>query len=284
MKKDPAILRDSSDSRELTDTARLYAASPDPADQQVVAMYLGSTAFIDKLDPPEAYQVFQPHQLRVAGIVRTLMDNNTPAGRKTLVGLTTSQGFLSYDSLVVLLIRALAVDRPASAGTIAYWQKYLHPESVYATNVVDAIFENRSPPALDLFEHAMNDPTHDDGYKYVWLRDMLLRRRNDPDVLACCERMIIGGTVDPGWHEPILEAVFDYDPSWYLSCRHPKPPLRILAPEPSKAILERLARHAIIEEEMEFVDPGLELKIELAMNEIGRSIDEDDGGAGNAKA
>jgi hypothetical protein len=213
-----------------------------------------------------------------------LMDNEAPAARQTLLGLTTGQGFLSYDALVVLLIRALAVDRPASARTITYWQKYLHHESVYAGNVVDAIFENHSRPALELFERVMNDPAHEDEYKYVWLRDMLLRRRNDPDVLACCERIIIGGTVDAAWHEPILEAVFDYDPSWYICCQHPRPPLRILAPEPSKAILERLARHALVEKKMEFVNPELGPKIRLAMKEINRSIDDDNDATGNAKA
>ena len=279
MRKDPTILHYSKNPRELTDTARLFAASPDPTDQQVLATYLGSATFLDKLDPPEAYRVFQPHQLRAAGIVRTLMDNKTPAGRQTLVSLTTSQGFLSYDLLVVFLIRALAVDRPASKPTITYWQKYLHPDSVYADNVVDAIFENRSRPALDLFELAMNDPAQDEEHKYAWLRDPLLRRRNDPEVLECCERMIIRGTVDPNWHETIIEAVFDYDPSWYLADPEPRPPLRILAPEPSKAILEQLARHAI--NKMKLSDPELELKIRMAMKEIGKTID-DKGGGSNA--
>lgn len=284
MKKDPSILRDSRNPRELTDTARLYAASPDPADQQVLANYLDSTAFLDKLDPPEAYRVFKPHQLRAAAIVRTLMDNSSPAGRRTLVGLTTSKGFLSYDLLVVFLIRALTVDRPASRPTITYWQKYLRPESVYADNVVDALLENRSRPALELFERAMNDPAQDGEHKYIWLRDPLLRRRNDPEILACCERMVIGGTVGADWHETIIEAVFDYDPSWYLADPEPRPPLRILAPEPSKAILEKLARHAIVENKVVFVDPELKAKIRLAMKEIGRSLDEEKGGTDNAQA
>ncbi len=282
MNEDPGILRDTEDPRQLTAAARLHAASPDPGDQQIVATQLDSTAFLDKLDPPVAYEVFEPHQLRAAGIVKALMQNPAPVARQTLLALTTSQGFLSRDALVVLLIRALAVDRPASAPTTTYWQQYLDPESVYATNVVDAIFENRSRPALDLFERAMNEPAHDDAYKYVWLRDMLLSRRNDPEVLACCERMVIGGTVDAGWHEPILEAVFDYDPTWYLSCRKPRPPLRVLAPDPAKDILERLARHAIIETKMEFVNAELGPKIRLAMREIGRSLDEEKGATGDA--
>lgn len=279
MPKDASILHYSQNPRELTDTACLFAASPDPADQQVLAEYLNSNEFLAKLDPPEAYQVFQPHQLRAAKIVRTLMDNNAPAARQTLIGLTTSQNFLSYDLLVVFLIRALAVDRPASKQTIAFWQKYLHPDSVYKDNVVEAIFENRSLPALELFEQVMNDPAQDEEYKYIWLRDPLLRRRNDPEVLACCERMVIRGTVDSSWHETILEAVFDYDPSWYLSDPEPRPPLRIFAPEPSKVILEQLARHAIYK--MKLSNPELALKIKMAMKEIGKTIEDNEGGSSN---
>src|SRR5262245_31307530 len=171
MNKD--ILRQSTNPRELTNTAKLLAASAAPADQQVLASFLGSRPFLDKLDPPEAYRVYQPHQLRAAGIIKALIDHDSPAGRQTLIGLTRSQDFQSYELLIELLIRALAVDRPASPPTLAYWQKYLHPESVYADNVIRAIFTNRSLPALQLFEHTLNDPRRDDQYKYAWLRDAL---------------------------------------------------------------------------------------------------------------
>ncbi len=278
--KDPVILATSKDPRELTDTARLFAASADPADQSVLMQHLGDTDFLDKLDPPAAYQVYKPHQLRAAGIVKTLMDQTTPAPRQTLVGLTQSKGFQSYDLLIELLIRALAVDRPATPPTIAYWQKYLVAESVYADNVVRAIFLNRSKPALQLFERAMNDPQQDEEFKPVWLRDMMLQQRNDPEVLACCERMVIGKTVDPAWHEPIIEAVFDFSPSWYQTCRKPRPPLRILAPDPSKDILEKLGRHAV--KDMKLTSPGLEVKVRLALKEIGRPIEDENEGTANA--
>lgn len=273
MTKDPAILRDSAKPRELADTARLFAASSDPGDQQVLEAHLGSANFLDRLDPPAAYQVYRPHQLRVAGILRTLMDQDAPAPRRTLVNLTAAPEFRSRDLLIALLIRALAADVPASPRTVSYWEEHLDPESVYADDVVRAIFLNRSRPALELFERVMNDPRQDDEYKYAWLRDMLLARRNDLEVLECCERMIIGGSVDAGWHEAILEALFDFEPSWYLTCRKPRPPLRVLASEPSRDSLERLARHGLAH--VEFVNPGLPTKIRLAMQEIGRSLGEE---------
>lgn len=274
MNKDPDIFRDSDDPGELVDNARLFAASGDAGDQKTLARHLGSAAFLDKLDPPEAYEVYQPHQLGVARIIKTLIDKDAPPQRGTLVGLTESDEFNSRDPLIELLIRALAADRPASARTIAYWEKHLEPESVYADHVVSAIFVNQSRPAMDLFERAMNDTAQDDAYKYDWLRDKLLRKRNDEPVLACCERMVLEGTVDAGWHEAVIEAVFSWQPGWYGSCQKPTPPMRIQASDESKDSLERLGRHTI--ERMELVDPSLEPKVRMAMKEIGREWDEKD--------
>lgn len=273
MDKNANILRHSNNPTELVVTARLFAVSTQPADQRVLAGYLGSTDFINRLDPPEAYEVFQPHQLNVARIIKTLMDQDSPQQRETLVSLTTSPAFQSYDLLIELLIRALAVDRPACPRTIAYWQRHLDPESVYADNVAAALFVNQSQPALELFERTLNDPEQDDEYKYDWLRDKMLPKRNDTPVLECCERMVIQGSVDEGWHEPIIEAVFDFNTAWYASCRYPSPPLRVLAPDRSKDCLERLGRHAVTR--MKLFSPTLGLTVRAAMKEIGRNWEEE---------
>ncbi len=274
MAMDPTILRDSKNPRELVDTARRFAMSSDPQDHQELSKHLGSPDFLDRLDPPEAYQVYQPHQLGAARIVKTLMGQDAALPRQTLVNLTASRGFQSYDLLIELLIRALAVDRPASGPTIAYWEGHLAPESVYADNVVRAIFVNQTRPAMDLFERVMNDEAQDQEYRTNWLREMMLPKRNETPVLECCERMVIHGTVGEGWHETILEAVFDFNPAWYGTCRKPRPPLRALASGASKDSLERLGRHAILA--MKLQTPGLEAKIRLAMKEIGRDWEDDD--------
>ena len=274
MKKDPDILRESDDPKELVDTARLFAASQEPADQKVVARHLGSAEFLDKLDPPEAYEVYQPHQLGAARVVKTLIDADAQPQRDTLVGLTASDAFNVRDPLVELLIRALAADKPASERTIAYWEKHASPKSVYADNVVWAIFLNQSRPAMDLFVRMMNGPDQSDEYKFDWLRDKRLRKRNDTPVLECCERMVLQNTLADDWHEPVIEAVFTWQPGWYGSCRKPNPPMRVMAPDASKAILERLGRYSV--EQMEFIDPTLEPKVRMAMKEIGRELDEEE--------
>jgi len=272
--KDANILRDSKDPIALVNTARLFAASDDPADQAVVSQYLGSKDFLDRLDPPEAYAYYRPHQLSAAGIVKTLMVVDRPPQRQTLVGLTGSAAFNQYDALIELLIKALAYDKPASQPTIAYWEQHLDPESVYADNVVRAIFLNQTRPALDLFERTMANPEQDTEYRLSWLHDALLPKRNDTPVLECCERMVIGGTVPPDWQESVIEAVFDFQTGWYGSCRKPTPPLRVAAPDVSKDCLERLGRHAV--HQMKLVNPALELKVRMALKEIGRELDDDE--------
>ena len=262
--------------RDLRNMARIYAASPEPADQTVLFRYLDSKDFLNRLNTEPEYLRYPARNLEVAGVIQTLMEHNSPAARATLVNLTQSEGFLSYDPLVELLIRALAADIPASPRTIAYWDQHSQPDAIYEDLVVEVIFINRSEPALKLFEQKMNNPRHTDEHKEFWLRAVLLPKRNDTLVLQAAERMIIGRTVIDAWHEGILEALFDFNESWYLSCRKPRPPLRVLAPPESKEILKRIGKHVLTPPtKMELVIPGLESKIKMAMKEIGYDWEEE---------
>jgi hypothetical protein len=273
LQKSETVLQTSRKPRELRDMARVYAASPEPADQAVLFKYLDSKDFLNRLNTEAEYMRYPARNLDVASIIQTLMEHNSPAARGTLVNLTQSSGFLSYDPLIELLIRALAADIPASGRTVSYWDQHSQPDSVYEDLVVQVLFINRSDPALKLFERKMNDPRHADEHKEYWLRSVLLPKRNDELVLRAAERMIIGKTVLEAWHEGILEALFDFNESWYLSCRKPRPPLRILAPAESKEILGRIGKQALTK--MELAIPGLELKIKMAMKEIGYDWEEE---------
>ncbi len=275
LKKDPGVLAHSKNPRELVSMARLYAVSREPADQDVLYRHLDSKEFLGRLNTDEEYLRFGARNLDVARVIKTLMEQDAPEPRETLVRLTESSGFQTYEPLIELLIRGLVADIPACPRTIAYWDKHSQPDSAYTDIVVEVLFINRSRPALDLFERKMNDPGHDDEYKEAWLRDPLLRKRNDTDVLQCCERMVIGGTVEAYLHESIFSALFDYSEEWYLSCSFPRPELRILAPDASKDILETLGKHALAGPELE--SPGLADKIRMALKEIGRD-DENDAG------
>jgi len=267
IEKDPNVLQASRDRKELVSMGCVYAASRDPQDHALLQKHLGSRDFLGRLNTEEEYLRFPARGLDVARIAKTLMDQGTPEARGTLAGLTEAEPWQTVDPLVELLIRALAADLPASPRTVAFWDKHSQPDSVYVHIVIEVLFINRSEPALRLFEQKMNDPGHEDDCKEIWLRYDMLRKRNDPQVLQCCERMTIEGTVDEGWRQNVLEALFDYRESWYLCCRMPRAPLRVLAPSASKESLGRIGKHALTQ--MTLVIPGLREKIKLAMKEVG---------------
>lgn len=274
IQKDPTVLQTSRKPRELVDMACVYAVSASPEDHAVLQRHLGSTDFLNRLNTDDEYLRFPARNLDVARIIKTLMNREGPEARRTLVSLTDSAPWQTKDPLIELLIRALAADRPASPKTVAFWDRYSRPDSVYVHIVVEVLFINRSTAALDLFERILNDPDHEDESKETWLRYDLLRKRNDPSVLECCERMIVQGTLDEGWRQYVLEALFDFRESWYLSCRVPNPPLRVLASDESKTILARIGEQAL--RRMELVIPGLREKITLAMKEIGHDWEENE--------
>ena len=270
--KDPSVFQRSRVPRELVDMARIYAVSQDPADQALVLQQLSSKDFLQRLNTPHQYLALQPRALDVAGVVRTLMDQGHAPAVNTLVSLTQAAAFQSYAPLVELNITALAADRPARPQTIAYWDRQSHPASSNIDLVMDAIFTNRSEPALRLFERKMNDPTQDDMRKTTWLRDPLLRRRNDPQVLRFCGEAIVKKTLSAKWHNPLLEVLYDYNEAWYLGCKFPRPPNRLLAAPEAKQILGRLGAHALTR--MQLLIPGLTAKIKLVLKEIGYQWDE----------
>ena len=273
--KNETVLQQSRNRKELRNMAKIYAASPEVPDQSVLYRYLDSREFLNRLNTEAEYMRFPARSLDAASIIQTLMEHNSPAARATLVNLTQSSGFQAYDPLVELLIRGLAADIPASPRTVGYWDQHSQPDSGYLHLVIQVLFINRSDPAMKLFEQKLNDPRQQDEAKEIWLRADLLPKRNHLSVLQACERMIIGPTVLEAWHEGILEGLFDYNESWYLSCRKPRPPLRVMAPAESKEVLGRIGKHALTK--MELSIPGLEIKIKMAMREIGYDWEDEQG-------
>lgn len=277
LKKDPTVFQNSKDRRELVTMAKLYAQSPDAADQAVLYAQLDSSAFLDKLNTPEQYVMLEPRSLDVAGVVRTLMDQDHPAARHTIVKLIDSRTFQARYPLVELNIRALAADRPAGPKTIAYWDRQSQYESSNIDIVMDAIFENGSEPALQLFERKMNDTKHDPNRQRSWLQDPLLRHRNDLPVLEFCEHMLVDQTLSPRWHSQLLEALFDYSEKWYMGCSFPRPPERPLATNEAKQAMGRIGERAIYD--MPVYIPGLREKIKIELKKINYDWERDDAGA-----
>jgi hypothetical protein len=266
MAKNAAILQNSQDPREIVDTACAFAASDAAADQAVVLQFLNSKRSLDQLNTPREYAALPPKRLKVARVLRTLMDSPHAAAKPTLVALTKANDFLSYELLQDLLVRALAAVRPSPAAAVAYWDSHSQPSSSNLHLVIEAIFANGSDPALALFEKKIADPQLEVEYRTIWLRDPMLRHRNETPVLRCCERMVIQGTAPEFMRPVVVEALCDYDRSWYLACKKPRPPLRALASRESKDILKKICEFAL---DKLTLTAGQRLAVETSLVEAG---------------
>jgi hypothetical protein len=266
MAKDLNILATSSDARLLAFTLAEFAASDQAADQAVALRHLSSRAFLLRVNTEEDYFKQRSKTLRIAGVLKTLMDSPHAVAKPTLVALTTSADFLSFAALQELLVMALGSVRPSPPEAIHYWDSHSQPESANLHLVIEAIFINRSAPALTFFETKMADERQEIECRTIWLRDQMLRQRNDLEVLRSCERMVTQGTVPPPIPPLVVEALCDYHPDWYLACKKPKPPPRLLASDESKEVLRRICRFADGNLSLE---PPIKAALEVTMREIG---------------
>ncbi len=154
--------------------------------------------------------------------------------------MTKKPEFTSLEPRQELLIRALAVVRPATSQAIIFWDQHSQPEAAYRHVTIEALADNGSELALELLEKKLGDPQHEEEEVVAWMRDPILRHRNDVAMLRVCERMLIK-TLPPERRPKLVEALCDYRPDeWYLSCNPPVPPSRIEATEEARVILRRI--------------------------------------------
>jgi len=233
----------STDAHELMNAAARAAASKDGADHEVLRKHLLNPGFLDKLDSAKDYQA-PPQQLRLARVIKTLMDNRSPASDATMTALVQDKVFVSVEPRQELMIRALAVVRPSPTPAVTYWREHSLPTAPYKHVAMDAMADNGSEPAMRLFEENMANPSHEEQNKVAWMHDPILRNRYSPGVLASCERMLKSGL--PETLRPALVAsLADYREEWYLSCDHPVPPSRAAASQEAKTILLRIEEDAL---------------------------------------
>jgi hypothetical protein len=237
-------LRTSRDRRELKNAAVLLASSDVSADHEVLGRYLASGEFLARLDGPEEYQG-STASLRLSRVMETLEENRRPSTDGVLLGLIAAPEYQGHVLRMILLVRALAVVRPSPPDAVRYWDGKSVPESPLAQDVVEALCVNQSEPALALLERKFSDPGHAASLKVFWMRKLILPRRNDLPLLACCERMVTK-SLPADLRPALVEALFDYQPSkWYRGDDPPKPPPRSGASAASRNVLERIGRYAL---------------------------------------
>lgn len=266
MPKDATILRTATEPKPLVDTAVEFAASADLGDQNTLLGFLNASDFLLKLNSTREYDSSRPKQLRVAKIIRVLRDSPHAASKQTLIGLARGGAFVGDNWLrQELLVRALVSIRPATPEAIKYWDSQSTPLAVNRHITIDMLCENGSDPAMALLERKLQDPEQEMEFKIVWIRDPMLRHRNDPPLLRASERMI-AQTLPGDLRYFLLEAICAYDPDWYLGCLKPKPPPRALATPEARQVLRQICRFA--KEKMD-LPPQLKFAVESTLAEIG---------------
>ncbi len=238
------VLAEDTDARQLKQVATDLAGSQLAADPAALAPFLGQAGFLARLDPAPAYEGAYTG-LRLARVLRNLANNPIPAAREALLELTETPTFEDHVLRIQLLIHNLAVVRPAPPRAIVYWKRYATANGIVAFDVVQALVENQSPPAMTLLESILTNPGHTQSNITAWLRQIILPKRNDIPLLACCHQTLLH-PVSNETGVRIVEALFDYDrEGWYRSCSPPEPPPFALALPVAREHLEAIGAHGL---------------------------------------
>lgn len=263
--QDKSTLRDSRESPALKQTAVRIAAGDSSADLRTLGEHLISADFLNRLDSPKDYQGSYTG-LRLARVLKTLMDNRRPAVDQVLLALIAARDYQAHVLRMQLLVHALAVVRPSPPDAIAYWELRSRPGSSLAYDVAEALCVNQSQPAMALLEREFAEPKHHPDLKVAWMRQLILPRRNDEPLLACCE-VVLNRSLPVELRPSLVEALFDYRPNeWYRDCAPPQPPLRALASRSAKTLLRRLADYSLANLTL---SPQLKVVVEAVRRELG---------------
>lgn len=230
------------DPMELVEAAEALAASRTDAEQLQLRKALCDESFLLKLDSPSDY-LKPPRQLRLAGILKTLSENSSPSAQQTLLALAVDPMFTSVEPRQDLLIRMLVPIRPAQPAAIAFWREHSTPRAPYKHVTADALADNGSEPAVRLLEEMLADSAHDEQDRVAWMRDPVLRHRDNTVVLEACWRLL-QSDLSPELKNELVAALFDYREEWYLSCTPPQPPDWTAFKPDARRVLARIGEYA----------------------------------------
>lgn len=254
----------SNDPMELMEAAETAAMSRDEADHAVLRSTLRDESFLSRLDSDEEYDA-PPKQLRLARVLHALAENRVDASDKTLAALAADPMFTSVEPRQFLLIRALVPVRPATPPAVAFWTAHASPSAPYKHVTMDALADNGTGPAVALLEKSLADTAHDPQDRIAWMRDPVLRNRDNEVILAASERLVRGG-LEEALREDLVAALFDYREEWYLACDPPQPAPLERTSGPGKEILKRIGKHALEHIEL---DPRTEAAVRARLKALG---------------
>jgi len=156
--------------------------------------------------------------------------------------------------------------QPAPDAAIAYWRMYAEPGGVLVYDVVEALCDNRSEPAIALLEQIFANRGHDRYEMQSWMREIILPIRDDLRLVLMCEKLICQ-VLDGPLKIDLLEVMFDYQPdSWYIECEPPVPPTRIALDAAVRASLTNTGRFGL---EMPELPSALSERIRSVLESFG---------------
>lgn len=208
------IMETSKSSKELRRASIQLAKSDEEAEHRKLQSFLTSDDFLHRLDNEEEYDGL-PRDLRLASVIKILIDNDSKYGKETLLFLTQSKVFRDHPNRIDLLIDAWGEIRPSPPQAIAFWDKYSCPNDGHVHRTIMRITQNSSQPALKLFQQKILDPIHPDTDKIYWFRRHIVPKRDNRDMLACCHQLLIQ-ELKPELQSHLVEILFDHKPKiWY---------------------------------------------------------------------
>ena len=259
------ILRTSKVPTEVKRAAVDVAKSDSADDLAMLGGLLASAEFLKRIDTDEDYKGAYTN-LRVGQVVNTLAENRKPPAEKAVMSLMDAGDYQANFQRIQILIHALAAIQPSPASVIIYWDKMSAAGSLVTFDVIQALVENESAPAMGLFEKKLADPKHETSDKAAWMRQIVLPKRNDEPLLNACERVLKGTSAGPEVQVYIVEGLFDYKPdNWYRGCEPVKPPVRSLASRPAKDAMIRIGEYALASVKLA---GDLRVKVEAALREV----------------
>jgi hypothetical protein len=257
-------MKNSDDSKALMEAALALAKSQLRSDHDALLADLSSEEFLGRLDSEDDY-LGPPTHLRLARVMKFLMDNPSREAKRVLVSLTQQSGFVSFEPRQDLLIRALVSVRPAPAEAAQFWSEHSDPDAPFLHVTIAALCDNGTPNALELLTQRMVDPAFDDESRIAWMRDPILRHRDDLLMLEACRDML-AGHLSKELQPYLVESLFDYQPDWYVSCNPPKAPPRLEATRQARHMLRTIGNYALLNIAL---GPPTRLAVETSLTQLG---------------
>jgi len=209
------MLEMSNDPTLLESTAIALASSDLAQAHGVLKEFLGSEAFLMRLDSDDAYTATYA-RLRLDNVVVSLARNPASSATRSLLSLIDIDVYNEQVLRTQVLIHALTFVTPSPEPAISFWREKSQPGSPLSYDVVEAILGNRSEPALDLFTAMLIDSRIDRYEKQDWLRQLVAPQRYNVKVLIALDEFL-GSSAPQVLKVDIVEALFDYRPeSWYI--------------------------------------------------------------------